>query len=113
MNAPSGGVTARTATKKRRIWIQPLAVKGVAPVSEALGLQQRVREVREQGERQQQSDDVLGSHGHLTERASAPANSPARTATTSVEAPRAARISRTAERRLTARLPQTRSQART
>ena len=66
MKAPRGAVAARTAAKKRRIWSHPLAVKAASASSEPLGLQEGVGEVHEQGERQQQSDDVIGSQAITT-----------------------------------------------
>jgi len=59
MKAPRGTVTARMARKKRRIWIQRWRSRRLSFLRNARP-QQRVREKREQGERQQQPTTCSG-----------------------------------------------------
>src|ERR1700741_1326131 len=61
MKAPRGFVTARIVTKKKRIWIHPLAVK--AALLELLRPQQRVAEIDEQQQREHEAHDVFQAHG--------------------------------------------------
>src|SRR5262245_4038188 len=56
-----GGVARTMVAKKKRIWIQPLAVKVLSP-SEPLGLQKRVGEIGQQQHGQQQAHGILQAH---------------------------------------------------
>src|SRR5262245_25878590 len=57
MYAPSGGVTASTASRKRAICSQPFRV-----MSELLRFEQRNRQVDEESKRHQQSCHMVGGH---------------------------------------------------
>jgi hypothetical protein len=48
-------------TKKKRIWIHPLAVK-TRPPSEPLGLQERAGEIGQEKHGEQEADDVFQAH---------------------------------------------------
>src|SRR5512147_1649336 len=71
MKTPRGFVTARMAAKKKRIWIQPLAVKTLPP-SETLRLQQGVAEMGEKAHGQEQADDVFQAHGRPSDALAGP-----------------------------------------
>src|SRR5665213_327336 len=62
MNRPSGAVTSRIESAKKAICNQPFRVMSVCFL-ELFRLEHRVRQVREQQDADNQSDDGVESHG--------------------------------------------------